>query len=142
MICYGNEMDIFSPTKRSSVMACVHSKDTTPELTVRRYLHNLGYRFRLHRKDLPGKPDIVLPKYHSVIFIHGCFWHRHEGCKRASFPATNQEFWSKKFDNNIKRDEKNIQALLTLGWRVTIIWECEIKNMKYIEKVERFLSPH
>ena len=90
----------------------------------------MGYRFRLHSKNLPGSPHIVLPKYKTVIFVHGCFWHRHENCKYASTPKTRQEFWNKKFNENILRDKKNLEILSSLGWKIIIIWECEIRNKK------------
>jgi DNA mismatch endonuclease (patch repair protein) len=108
-------------------MSQIHSKDTKPELIVRKWLWHHGYRYRLHRKDLPGKPDIVLPKYNAVIFVHGCFWHRHD-CKYASTPATRKDFWEKKLDGNVERDKVNVQRLIELKWRVLIIWECEIKK--------------
>jgi DNA mismatch endonuclease (patch repair protein) len=122
-------MDKLTPTERSRVMSKVHGKNTTPEMRVRRTLHALGYRFRLHRKDLPGKPDIVLPKYRSCIFVHGCFWHQHSGCKRASKPSTNTDFWSRKLDRNVERGEQNCIALQDLGWNVIVIWECETKDL-------------
>lgn len=99
-----------------------------PELRVRRLLHALGYRFRLHRADLPGKPDIVLPKYRLCVFVHGCFWHQHPGCKRGSFPSTNREFWTRKFDQNRTRDANIVSALGKAGWRVSVIWECQTKD--------------
>lgn len=113
-------------------MRRVRSKDTTPEKKVRSLLHGIGFRFRLHRKDLPGKPDIVLPKHRTVIFIHGCFWHRHPGCPRASTPATKQDYWLPKFRRTVKRDKKNQAELLRLGWRVIVVWECEIKDMNML----------
>ena len=109
-------------------MSAIKSKNTKPEIAVRKLLHSMGYRFRLHRKDLPGSPDIVLPKYKTVIFVHGCFWHRHENCKYATTPKTRVEFWNKKFKDNIERDIKNQAELKSLDWVSTIIWECEIKN--------------
>lgn len=105
------------------------SRDTKPELEIRKLLHSMGYRFRLQRRDLPGKPDITLPRYKTVIFIHGCFWHHHAGCPHASSPATNSAFWQKKFQDNIDRDKRNEAALKALGWRVITIWECEIKDI-------------
>ena len=114
--------------ERSRNMSMVHNKDTKPELIVRRFLHKNGFRFRLHRKDLPGHPDIVLPKYKTVIFVHGCFWHRHEGCKRCTMPSNNAEFWKKKFAANIKRDNSVHEALKKCGWQVIVIWDCEIKT--------------
>ena len=111
-------------------MAAIKSKDTKPEIAVRKLLHSLGYRFRLHRKDLPGSPDIVLPKYRTAIFVHGCFWHRHENCKYASTPKTRQEFWNKKFTTNIDRDLVIQNKIKNLNWRYIVIWECETKNME------------
>ncbi|WP_243925144.1 very short patch repair endonuclease [Pseudodesulfovibrio sp. S3-i] len=116
-------------TKRSSIMSSIVSKDTKPEIQVRKLLHALGYRFRLHRKDLPGTPDIVLPRRKSVIFVHGCFWHLHPGCKRATMPKTNVEFWEKKLKGNVSRDAKAIEQLQDLGYRCLVIWECETKNL-------------
>jgi len=106
-------------------MAQVKSKDTKPELIVRRLLHKQGFRFRLHKKDLPGKPDIVLSKYKTVVFVHGCFWHRHNNCSDATVPKTRTDFWVDKFAGNIKRDQRNQNELLSLGWNVVVVWECE-----------------
>lgn len=131
-------MDVLSAEKRSALMARVRSGDTAPELFVRRTLHRLGYRFRLHRKDLPGTPDIVLPSRKSVIFVHGCFWHRHKNCRDASMPKTRVEFWRDKFRENVERDRRNVQDLHDLGWRVLIIWECETTN----EDLETRLDAH
>ena len=111
-------------------MAAIKSKNTKPEIAVRKLLHSLGYRFRLHRKDLPGSPDIVLPKYRTAIFVHGCFWHRHENCKYASTPKTRKEFWNKKFTTNIDRDLVIQNKIKNLNWRSIVIWECETKNME------------
>ena len=108
-------------------MAAVKGKNTKPEVAIRKLLHEQGYRFRLHRKDLPGKPDIVLPKYKIAIFINGCFWHQHEGCKHAAIPATNREFWETKLQGNKERDQRIHAALESQGWRVLTLWECEIK---------------
>ena len=116
--------------QRSRNMSAIKSKNTKPEIKVRKVLHSMGYRFRLHSKDLPGSPDIVLPKYKTVIFVHGCFWHRHENCKYASTPKTRQEFWNKKFNENINRDKINQENLSSKGWKIIIVWECEIKNKK------------
>jgi len=115
-------------------MASVKSKDTKPEIIVRKLLHSMGYRFRLHRKDLPGSPDIVLPKYHKVIFIHGCFWHGHEGCLRAKIPETNREFWEEKIRKNVKRDRDNCTKLIELGWQPIIIWGCEVSDLEKLRK--------
>lgn len=121
-------MDVFSPEKRSQVMSRIRSKDTKPEKIIRSILHKLGFRFRINRKDLPGKPDIVLPKYRIVIFVHGCFWHQHEGCPRSKKPTSNAQYWNPKLKNNVLRDEKNILELEESGWRVFILWECQIKT--------------
>lgn len=122
-------MDNHTAEQRHRNMAAVRGKDTKPEIAVRRLLHALGYRFRIQRKDLPGKPDIVLPKYRLAIFVNGCFWHRHPGCRHASVPSTNVEFWSKKFAENTARDARNYEQLRQMGWKVLIIWECEVKAM-------------
>ncbi len=119
-------------------MSQIKSKDTKPEMIVRSTLHKSGYRFRLHRKDLPGKPDIILPKYRTVIFIHGCFWHRHKGCKYCYKPKSNIEKWQKKFEGNIARDEKVQSELREMEWKVIVIWECEVKSGKYIENLKEY----
>tara|TARA_Y200000002_G_scaffold222531_2_gene183806 strand:- start:19 stop:429 length:411 start_codon:yes stop_codon:yes gene_type:complete len=119
---------------RSKNMSAIKSKNTKPEVEVRKLLHSMGFRFRLHKKDLPGSPDIVLPKYKTVIFVHGCFWHRHQNCKYASNPKTRVDFWNKKFNDNIERDIKNQEDLESLGWESKIIWECEIKDKKKLGK--------
>ena len=116
--------------QRSKNMAAIKSKNTKPEIKVRKVLHSMGYRFRLHSKDLPGSPDIVLPKYKTVIFVHGCFWHRHENCKYASTPKTRKEFWNKKFTENKKRDSEIQEKIKILDWRSVVIWECETKNIE------------
>lgn len=121
-------MDTLSPEKRSEVMSHIRSKDTKPEMVVRRHLHALGFRFRLHSHKLPGHPDIVLPKWHTVVFVNGCFWHRHKGCKTATMPKSNVEFWQAKFDRNVARDKKEHAALEAAGWHVIVLWECEVKK--------------
>jgi DNA mismatch endonuclease (patch repair protein) len=123
-------MDVLTPEQRHYNMSRIHSRDTKPELIVRKWLWHHGYRYRLHRKDLPGKPDIVLPKYHVVIFVHGCFWHRHN-CKYASNPTTRKEFWETKLNGNVERDKKNIRELIKLNWRILVVWECEIKKWDF-----------
>ena len=134
-------MDIFDSDKRSEIMARVRSANTAPEIRVRKLLHAFGYRFRLHRKDLPGSPDIVFPGRKSVIFVHGCFWHRHEGCAKASRSSTRVDFWDAKFAENVARDKRNIEALKTLGWRILVIWECEAGNEEIlIKKLKDFLE--
>lgn len=121
-------MDRLTSRQRSEVMSKIKGTNTTPELRVRRALHAMGYRFRLHRKNLPGKPDIVFPKHRLCLFVHGCFWHQHEGCRRATFPKTNRGFWTKKFEQNRKRDESITSMLVQAGWRVCVIWECQTKE--------------
>lgn len=121
-------MDKISPAQRSANMSRVRSKDTKPELLVRRILHSAGYRFRLHRRDLPGSPDIVLPKWKTAIFVHGCFWHGHEGCRRSKLPATRTEFWKVKIERNRERDRIAREELAALGYQVVTLWECELRN--------------
>lgn len=126
--------DCFTTEKRSEIMSHVRSKDTTVELVVRKQLHRLGYRFRLHVADLPGKPDIVLPKHRAVILVHGCFWHGHTRCRRATLPESNSEFWARKIRSNVTRDKKNVQALRGLGWRVNILWQCQIRSIEALSR--------
>ena len=127
--------------QRSRNMSAIKSKNTKPEIKVRKVLHSMGYRFRLHSKDLPGSPDIVLPKYKTVIFVHGCFWHRHKNCKYASTPKTRQEFWNKKFTENIKRDSEIQDKIKNLDWRSVVIWECETKTEEILNsKIEAIKS--
>ena len=121
--------DTVAPEVRRRIMAAVPTRDSKPEITVRRLLHRLGYRFRLHRRDLPGTPDIVLPGRKSAIFVHGCFWHQHEGCKKARRPKSNVEYWNRKLDENIARDTRETLALELAGWRVIVVWECELNNL-------------
>lgn len=121
-------MDRITPEQRSYTMSRIRSKDTKPEMLVRHHLHALGFRYRLHSSKLPGHPDLVLPKWHTVIFVNGCFWHRHEGCKIATVPKSNVEFWEKKFQRNVERDKREHAALEADGWHVIVLWECEIKN--------------
>lgn len=120
--------DHLSRERRSWNMSRIRSKNTKPEVIVRSLLHRMGYRFRICVKDLPGKPDIVLPKYKTVIFVHGCFWHRHEGCKRCTTPSSNKKYWLEKFQKNKARDLRVVNELEEKGWRVIVIWECEIKG--------------
>lgn len=134
-------VDHLTKELRSWNMSRIRSADTNPEIVMRSLLHRLGYRFRLHRKDLPGKPDIVLPKFKTVIFVHGCFWHRHKGCKRCTTPTTNQEYWLPKFERNMLKDIENRSKLRKLGWRSIIIWECEIKKpVKLAQKLLKVFS--
>lgn len=120
--------DHISPERRSWLMSRVKGKNTTPEIRVRRLAHATGLRFRLHRRDLPGKPDIIFPRYKVALFVHGCFWHRHPGCKKASSPKTRQEFWTQKFEKNIARDQRNVRDLENAGWSTLVVWECETKS--------------
>lgn len=120
--------DVYSQEKRSQVMRRVRAKNTGPEMRVRSALHRSGYRFRLHKGDLPGKPDIVLPRYHTVIFVNGCFWHQHPGCRKATIPQNNRRFWKKKLTRTVERDEQNRAALRDLGWNIITIWECEMHD--------------
>ncbi len=120
--------------KRSAMMARIGQRNTRPELTVRRSLHRLGYRFRLHRRDLPGRPDITLPRYRAVVMVHGCFWHRHLNCRFAYMPKSRVEFWSKKFEQNVARDERVHRKLEDLGWSVLTIWECETFDVKKLDR--------
>lgn len=121
-------MDCHTSETRSRNMSLVHGSDTKPELLVRSLLHRMGYRFRLHAKNLSGKPDIVLPRYRIVVFVHGCFWHQHSGCRKANRPTTRTDFWNKKLDGNIAQDSQNYKLLIEQGWRVLVVWECETKN--------------
>ena len=117
--------DIVDARRRSELMAGIRGRDTQPEIAVRRVAHRMGLRFRLHRKHLPGRPDLVFPKLRLAVFVHGCFWHHHKGCKFAHIPKTRVRFWTEKFEQNTARDDRNVRALRDLGWRVFTIWECE-----------------
>lgn len=119
--------DIVDSVTRSKMMSDIRGKDTKPELQIRRHLHKLGFRYRLHDKCLPGKPDIILRKYHAIIFVHGCFWHRHE-CHLFKWPKTRSEFWKEKINRNYKNDQKVLEYLQSAGWRICIVWECAIKG--------------
>lgn len=121
--------DVVDRATRSRMMSGIKGKDTKPELIVRRYLHRAGLRYRLHAK-LPGKPDLVFPKYRVVVFVHGCFWHRHEGCQHATTPANNAAFWQSKFQGNVRRDRRVQAELSELGWRVLIVWSCELSKQR------------
>jgi DNA mismatch endonuclease, patch repair protein len=131
-------MDTLSPSERSARMASVHSTDTEPERKLRSLLHKLGYRFTLHRRDLPGSPDIVLPKYSCVIFVHGCYWHGHSRCKAGVLPKSNIAFWRRKIQMNKKRDKRVETALRHAGWRVLVAWECQIRELEHITARLRF----
>ena len=133
--------DVFSPDERSRIMSRVKGRDTKPEMVVRKTLHAMGYRYRLHRKDLPGKPDIVLPKHKKVILVHGCFWHGHPDCSRAGRPTSNEEFWDKKLSRNLERDKENLRELKALGWEPLVIWGCEAKKPEVVmQLLTQFLS--
>lgn len=121
-------MDRMSKTQRSANMRAIRGKNTAPEMAVRKAAHRLGLRFRLHRKDLPGRPDLVFPKWRTVIFVNGCFWHGHAGCRRAKIPSSNTEFWREKLSRNVDRDRRNLIELQDRGWHVEVIWQCDITD--------------
>jgi DNA mismatch endonuclease (patch repair protein) len=131
-------MDRVSKQHRSWNMSQIRGRDTKPEVAVRSLIHRMGFRFRLHAKDLPGRPDILLPKHKAAVFVHGCFWHRHESCKFAYQPKSRTTFWTQKFKENIERDRNTHAALSALGWHVIVVWECELQDMKTL--AERFKS--
>jgi DNA mismatch endonuclease, patch repair protein len=123
------------------MMSRVSAKDTRPEMIVRSLLHRMGYRFRLHDAKLPGRPDVVLKRHGVVVFVHGCFWHRHSGCKKATVPARNREFWLQKFGRNMQRDQKNYRLLRDQGWRILVIWECELNDASRLkQRVSDFIG--
>ena len=130
-------VDFLSPVERSKRMSRIRSSNTAPEVALRRGLHALGLRFRLHRKDLPGKPDIVLTRYRTVVFVHGCFWHRHNGCKIATTPKSNTEFWIHKFESNVARDIQSRASLEVMGWKVITVWECELASTQMTASAAR-----
>lgn len=132
--------DIVTTEKRSQMMSGIRGKDTQPEISVRKALFSAGYRFRLHCKDLAGKPDVVLPGRRVAIFVHGCFWHGHQGCRLTKIPSTRSDFWQRKFDANMKRDASAMAALITSGWRVLIVWECLVRRMKTQDELKEKLS--
>jgi DNA mismatch endonuclease (patch repair protein) len=121
-------IDVVDKITRSRMMSGIRGKDTKPELGLRRALHRLGLRYRLHVGGLPGRPDILLPRHRAAVQVHGCFWHRHEGCEFCTTPASNMRFWRSKFGETVKRDKRNLGALRKLGWRVAIVWECSVKD--------------
>jgi len=134
-------MDSLTPLERSANMSRIRGKNTAPERLVRSCIHRLGYRFRLHRRGLPGSPDVVLPRLRSVVQIHGCFWHRHKGCKWAYMPKTRIGFWRGKFSDNVERDRRNERALRRLGWRMLIVWECQTTDTATLcRRLRAFLS--
>jgi DNA mismatch endonuclease (patch repair protein) len=126
--------DIFSKTKRSEIMSKVSGKETKPEIFIRKFLFAQGFRYRKNDKRFPGKPDIVLPKYKTVIFVHGCFWHGHQNCRKSALPQTNYEFWKNKIQGNTERDKSNQKQLKKLGWKIIVVWQCRIKNRDLFEK--------
>lgn len=129
-------MDTVDKKTRSRIMASVGQRNTGPELRLRRVLHRQGLRYRLHDKKLPGSPDLVFPRFRAVVFINGCFWHAHKGCKFATMPSTKKKFWKDKFEANTNRDRRNYEALMKLDWRVLVVWECAIKGKNEIEIYE------
>ena len=136
------DMDSLTKEKRSWNMSRIRSNDTTPELVVRSFLFRHGFRFRLHVKNLPGHPDIVLPKYRAVVEVRGCFWHRHPGCRQATMPSTNVEFWQEKFKRNVERDRNTEKQLKELGWNLIVVWECELKNEGFLEALPGKIKEH
>ncbi len=134
-------MDVFEPEKRSEIMRRVKSTDTKPEIVVRKILHAMGFRFRLHRKDLPGSPDIVLPRYRKIVLVHGCFWHGHNCPAGRKIPKSNVEYWLQKLERNRLRDTKNLARLNESGWDVLVLWECEIRSPEMTrDRLEEFLG--
>lgn len=131
--------DHVTSVRRSEIMRAVRSKDTAPEILVRKAAYRLGLRFRLHARGLPGKPDLVFRKWATVLFVNGCFWHRHRGCKKASDPKTNIQFWQAKFTENVRRDKANYRLLKKAGWRVVVLWQCQVRT---IEEAESVLKRH
>lgn len=127
-------IDRLSVERRSWLMSRIKGRDTTPELKVRRVAHSLGLRFRLHPKNLPGKPDLVFPRWRVAIFVHGCFWHRHEGCKKATMPKSREDFWQTKFERNVERDRRVIRELEASGWRTLVIWQCQTNDLLALRK--------
>ena len=125
--------DIVDPVTRSVMMSRIRGKNTKRELTLRSLLHRQGFRFRLHGRELPGQPDIVFPRHKAVVFVHGCFWHRHDGCRKATMPKSNIQFWESKFLRNVSRDQSSTAQLRNLGWVIGVIWECEAKDPKGVE---------
>lgn len=138
--------DILTPAGRSERMSRIRGKDTRPELRLRKALHPMGLRYRLHPRELPGAPDLVFPRHRAVVFVHGCFWHQHPGCKGAHIPLTNTEFWRAKFEANRRRDARTQAALRKLGWRVAVAWECKLSSVARVGKtaarIARFVRRH
>ncbi|MDG4476856.1 very short patch repair endonuclease [Thiovibrio frasassiensis] len=135
-------VDTLSLKERSERMSRIRGKDSNPEMKLRRLVHGLGFRYRLHVKNLPGKPDLVFPARHAVIFMHGCFWHRHEGCKLARLPKSKLDFWEEKLETNRQRDLSHHQQLLELGWNVLVVWECQLGDPVNVSRIiQEFLNP-
>ncbi|MFZ5883140.1 MAG: very short patch repair endonuclease [Chloroflexota bacterium] len=133
--------DTLTPPERSKRMSRIRAKDMRPEMLVRRLVHGMGYRYRLHVSNLPGKPDLVFPGRKKIIFVHGCFWHRHEGCSLARLPKTRLDFWLPKLESNRQRDKRVLEQLQALGWDVLVVWECELKaHARLMEKLRNFLE--
>jgi DNA mismatch endonuclease (patch repair protein) len=128
-------MDVVDAATRSRMMSGIRGRNTTPELVVRSALHRAGLRYRLHRRDLPGSPDIVLPRFRTVVFVHGCFWHRHASCRYCTMPKTNANFWKQKFENNVVRDARQKRALRLDGWRVLTVWECDVGRPSVLNRL-------
>jgi DNA mismatch endonuclease, patch repair protein len=134
-------VDTFSPEERSEIMRRVRGKDTSPELAVRSLVHRLGFRYRLHAADLPGSPDLVFPARRCVVFVHGCYWHRHT-CPAATMPASHADYWQRKFDRNQARDRRAVALLRRQGWRVAVVWECQVRHPERLAaRLRRFLDP-
>lgn len=134
-------MDTLTPAQRSERMSRVRGRDTKPEMVVRRLLHARGYRYRLHARDLPGRPDLVFPARRKVIFVHGCFWHRHEGCALARMPKSRLDFWQAKLEGNRERDQRKLRDLAARGWRAMVVWECELRDLPGLAvRLEEFLN--
>jgi DNA mismatch endonuclease (patch repair protein) len=127
--------DIVDRQRRSEMMARIGPRDTAPELAVRSMAHRMGFRFRLHRRELPGRPDLVFAGQHLAVFVHGCFWHRHSGCANATMPKTRSEFWQRKLGGNVERDRRNCEQLARLGWRTLVIWECEAEDPARLQAI-------
>ena len=132
--------DVHSPETRSYNMSQIHGKNTMPEEIVRKHLFSQGFRYRKNDKRLPGKPDIVLPKYYSVIFVNGCFWHCHDGCRYFILPKSNTEFWDKKLRENVQRDERDFEKLSILGWKVLVVWECELRKDRFTKTMTSLIE--
>ncbi|WP_299894311.1 DNA mismatch endonuclease Vsr [uncultured Ruegeria sp.] len=132
--------DIVTPEVRSRMMSRIRGRNTRPEMALRKALHRKGLRFRLNAKELPGSPDIVLPRWKTVLFVHGCYWHRHHGCRKTTTPASNVEFWAEKFRLNVERDARNIRDLREAGWRVGVVWECAVGREPSPDLVEQLVE--